>query len=65
MLEVRTRRRLKRVEDGQVFLFNDFTNLDYDGIWTMTGFDGNASAYKSFGPCQSLELTEWSLPACR
>jgi len=53
MLEVQTRRKLKRDKDGQVVL----TVLRN---WTMTGCDGNASAYKSFGPCQTLELTEWS-----
>jgi len=26
----------------------------------MTGCDGNASTYESFGPCQSLELTDLS-----
>ena len=50
MLEVQTRRRLKRDEDGRVVL----TGLR---IWTTTGRDGNASAYKSFGPCRSLELS--------
>ena len=53
MWEVRTRRRLKRDEDGRVFL-SVLRN------WTMTGCDGNGSAYKSFGPCQSLELTDLS-----
>jgi len=49
MLEVQIRRRLKRDEDGHVFI----TVLRN---WTLTGY-GHASAYKSFGLCRNLELT--------